>query len=137
MSLTTEPVPTGTAASRPIPAADRFMRRLLRVSTVDTADRSSAKAHRAFRLALVVSGVRCLITYLAVPILVPILSLGGWVATPVSLALCLIAVVNGIISLRRFWASNHRSRWMYTAFMAVVFVVIAITVVTDVNRLLG
>src|SRR5699024_8672888 len=112
-------VPTPAAApARTTPgfrserAPDRAMRRLLGVTAVD--QRSGPGAHRAFRLAVVLSGIRCLITCLAIPVLVPLLSLAGWVAAPVGIALCAVAVVNGVVSVRRFWRSDHRSRWMYT-----------------------
>lgn len=114
-------------------AGDRFMRRILRVGDPDRS--AGAGAHRAFRLSVLASGVRCLITYLAIPLLVPIVSLAGWLATPVNLALCGLAVVNGIVSARRFWASDHRHRWLYTAFIAVVFVVLAIALAADLGRL--
>ncbi|WP_454084809.1 hypothetical protein [Georgenia sp. Marseille-Q6866] len=113
-------------------APDRFMRRLLRVSGVNR--ESGRGAHRAFRVSVVVSGVRCLITYLLVPVLVPVLSLAGWVAAPIGLALCVVAVVNGVIAVRRFWVSDHRSRWMYTAFMGVVFAILAIAATTEIQR---
>lgn len=113
--------------------ADRFMRRALGVTSVDR--RSTERAHRAFRIAVVVSGIRCLITYLAIPILVPLLSLAGWVAAPVGLALCALAVVTGVLSVRRFWLSDHRHRWMYTAFIAVVFAILALALISDLHRL--
>ncbi|MFT4228890.1 MAG: hypothetical protein QM602_01210 [Microbacterium sp.] len=130
-SATTPDVEPTTA--RAIGPADRFMRRLLRVSPADRRD--VAGAHRAFRTAIVISGLRCAISYLLVPILIPITAVAGWVAAPLSLALCVFAMVNGVVSVRRFWAANHRSRWMYTAFMAVVFVVLIVAVVLDVGRL--
>lgn len=129
--------------------ADRFMRRVLavdvepvpagsgEVSGIDSGIDSgaSAAAHRAFRISVVVSAVRCLITYVLVPILIPILSLSGWVAAPIGMALCVFAVVNGVISVRRFWRSDHPHRWMYTAFIGVVFVILAIALVSDLSRL--
>lgn len=115
--------------------ADRFMRRLFGVTSVDV--RSGRGAHRAFRVSVVFSGIRCLITYLLIPVLVPVLSLAGWVAAPIGLALCTVAVVNGLISMRRFWRSDHKQRWMYTIFMAVVFVILAIALASDLTRLGG
>ena len=56
------------------------MRTLLRVDGLDRS--ADAGAHRAFRVSVLVSAVRCLITYLAIPILIPLLSLAGWVAAP-------------------------------------------------------
>lgn len=122
----------GTGFSSYTPG-DRAMRRLLGVHEVDRG--SASGAHRAFRVSVVISAVRCLITYLAIPILVPLLSLSGWVAAPVGIALCVVAVVNGVVSVRRFWASDHARRWMYTGFMGIVFVILGVAMVTELHRL--
>lgn len=106
---------------------------MLRVGDLDTG--ASAGAHRAFRFSVIVSAVRCLITYLAIPILVPLLSLSGWVAAPVGIALCVVAVVNGVVSVRRFWLSDHPRRWVYTGFMGVVFLILAVAMVSEFHRL--
>lgn len=114
-------------------APDRFMRRLLGVTELDR--RSGEGAHRAFRISVVLSGIRCLITYLLIPVLVPMASLAGWVAAPIGLALCAYAVINGVVSLRRFWRSDHRHRWTYTIFMTVVFGILGLALVSDLSRL--
>lgn len=114
-------------------AADRTMRRLLRVDGLDRS--ASAGAHRAFRTSVLVSAVRCLITYLAIPVLFPLLSLAGWVAGPIGIVLCVIAVVNGVVSVRRFWVADHPRRWVYTAFMGVVFVILAVAMVSEFHRM--
>lgn len=114
-------------------AADRAMRRLLGITGTDL--RSGEGAHKAFRVSVVISALRCVITYVAIPVLIPILSLAGWVAAPVGLALCAIAAVNGVVSLRRFWRADHRHRWTYTAFITVVFVILAISTVTELSRI--
>lgn len=117
--------------------ADRFMRALLRVPAISPSPDAYAagSAHRALRLSMVISGLRCLATYLVIPILVPVVSVAGVVAGPVSIALCVLALVSGIAGLRRFWLSNHRARWIYTWFMAFVFTVLAVFLVTDITRL--
>ena len=84
---------------------------------------------------MLVSAVRCLITYLAIPILIPLLSLAGWVAAPIGFALCVVAVVNGVISIRRFWVADHPRRWMYTGFMAIVFAVLAVAMVAELRQM--
>jgi len=134
----TIPVEAAPAAGAPAPersAADRFMRALLRVREVDRSPRVEREAHRGFRVSMVVSGVRCLITYLLVPILVPILGFAGVFAAPIGILLCLVAGVNGVISVRRFWIGDHRYRWMYTWFIAIVFVILAIAMATDISRI--
>lgn len=114
-------------------APDRLMRTLLRVDGLDRS--ADAGAHRAFRVSVLVSAVRCLITYLAIPILIPLLSLAGWVAAPIGFALCVVAVVNGVISIRRFWVADHPRRWMYTGFMAIVFAVLAVAMVAELRQM--
>jgi hypothetical protein len=128
---TTSPVVLSTFRSDG--AADRFMRGVLGISSRDR--RATQGAHRAFRVSVVISAARCLITYVLVPVMVPILSLSGWVAAPIGLALCVFAVVNGIVSMRRFWRADHRLRWMYTAFIGVVFVILAVALISDLTRL--
>ena len=114
---------TTTKQFRSYGAPDRLMRSLLGISELN--QQSGRGAHRAFRIAVLVSAIRCLMTYLAVPILVPILSLSGWVAAPLGIFLCIVATVNGVVAVRRFWISDHRYRWMYTIFMGIVFVILA------------
>lgn len=123
------PVNSGFRSDR---TADRAMRRALGIRTVDR--RAGQGAHHAFRISVVISGLRCLITYVAIPVLIPILSLAGWVAAPVGITLCAIAAVNGMISLRRFWRADHSQRWTYTGFISVVFVVLAISTITELGR---
>ena len=126
---------TASPGFRSDAAPDRFMRRLfgVRAPGGDTGE----GAHRAFRVSVVVSAVRCIVTYVLVPVLVPLLALSGWVAAPIGIALCVFAVVNGVVSLKRFWGSDHPKSWMYTWFMAAVFVVLAFALVSDLSRLGG
>lgn len=134
-AMASRPAVKDKPATRERSRIDRFMRRLLRVEGRDP--KAIMGAHHTFRLAIVISGIRCLITYLLVPILVPILSFANAVAAPLGIALGLFALVNGVISVRRFWLADRKGKWMYTAFIAVVFVVLAFALATDVGRLLS
>lgn len=131
--MTTQVNATSTVQSRSV--ADRFMRRLLRVP--DVPKQEIGDAHKAFRTSLVVSAIRCLVTYLVVPIAVPLVSFAGVFAAPIGIVLCVVAVVNGIHSVRRFWNSDHRMKWVYTWFIAFVFLVLAVALHADINRLIG
>lgn len=118
-------------------APDRFMRWLLRVEGAKKTPFINRDAHKNFRVALIISGVRCLITYLFIPILVPVLGIAGVLAAPIGLALCIVAAVNGVISVRRFWIADHRGKWMYTWFILVVFVVLTVAMISDIARMAG
>lgn len=128
--------PAAAGASGEVSRADRFMLRLLRIRKVDKLDEKSvAGAHRAFRWAIVVSAVRCTITYLLVPLLIPVISIAGVLAAPLNIALCLVAGINGVISLRRFWRTDHRGKWTYTWFISVVFLILIGTLAYEITGL--
>lgn len=122
-----------TPAAAPARPADAFMRRLLRVPEVDGA--AITGAHRAFRLSLVFTALRCTVTYVLVPILVPLIAVAGVFATPITIALSVLALVNGVVSLRRFWKADHRAKWTYTWFIAVVFTVLIVTLAYEISGL--
>lgn len=113
------------------------MRRLLLVNDAKSTAKLEGAAHRYLRVSMVITGIRCLITYLLIPIAVPIIGLSGAVSAPIGLVLSAVAIVSGVTSLRKFWQSDHKFRWMYTTFIAFVFVVIAITVNADISTIVG
>ena len=96
------------------PTADRFMRRLLRVDQAPPA--TAASARKALQTSVVVSGIRCLLTYIALPFVVPFLGLAAGVTPIIGAIIGIIAAVCIVSSMRRFWRSDHRARWGYTAF---------------------
>jgi O-antigen/teichoic acid export membrane protein len=115
--------------------ADRFMRRLLRVG--DVVDKNAVLgARRNTTAAIVVSGIRCIITYLLIPILAPIVGLSGAASAPLTIALSVLAIYMGISGVRRFWIADHRARWAYTTFIGVVVVLLLIGIVVDVRTIL-
>ena len=112
------------------PPADRFVRRLLRIG--DTVDKTAVfGARRSTTTAIVVSGIRCTITYLLIPILAPFVSLLETLEAPVSIILSSFAIVMGIRGVRRFWIADHRSRWSYTAFIGVVVGMLLVAIALD------
>ncbi|QNN63814.1 hypothetical protein H9L06_01165 [Leucobacter denitrificans] len=111
------------------------MRALLRVNGIKKTRKAEQSAHRNMQIAMIITGIRCIITYLAIPIAVPIIGLSGAVSAPIGIGLSIIAVVTGISSLRQFWRSDHKYRWMYTAFIAVIFIVLAIALVSDISTI--
>ena len=125
-----------TTVSRVRSPADQVMRRMLGVEG-DPVPGAVFDAQNKLRSSIIISGIRCIITYLLVPIVTPILGFMGTVAAPVSIALSLIAIGFGYNSLRRFWLADHRLRWRYTIFIMVVWVLLVVGIVLDVIRLIG
>jgi MFS-type transporter involved in bile tolerance (Atg22 family) len=118
------------------PPADRFVRRLLRVG--DAVDKTAVfGARRSTTTAIVVSGIRCTITYLLIPILAPFVGLLEALDAPVSILLSSFAIVMGISGVRRFWIADHRARWSYTAFIGLVLVMLSVAIAFDLSKLVN
>jgi hypothetical protein len=126
-----------TPAATPVerPAADQFMRRLLRVPA-DRPKGSRKDANKAFSTSILVSAVRCVLTYIVLPFVAPVLGVaedvGPWVGIPIGVA----AIVCNVLSMRRFWAADHKWRWAYTAIATVVIGFLLVLMATDAAELL-
>ncbi|MGQ0823902.1 MAG: hypothetical protein ACT4OX_02535 [Actinomycetota bacterium] len=113
---------------------DRRMRALLRLR--DDAPRSSTTgAENAFSKSILISAVRCLLTYVVVPLLGPVVNLSGSVGPALGLAIGAVSMVAIVASMRRFFAADHRFRWKYTAIGGVVLVLLIAQAVIDVVAL--
>lgn len=114
------------------PVADAFMRRLLRVPDAGS---SAKSAEGVFGASIAVSTVRCLLTYIILPVLKPAVDLSGGVGPALGLLLGAISAVAIIASMRRFWAADHRWRWGYTAIGGGIFLLLVVQAVGDVAAL--
>lgn len=125
-----------TTVHRSETGADRFMRRLLRVG--DDVDRNAILgARRNTTAALMISGIRCTITYLLIPILAPVLGFLEVFGPPLTITLSLVAIGMGISGVRRFWMADHKHRWAYTGFIALVNVLLLIGIGFEIRSLIS
>jgi hypothetical protein len=127
--------PTSGATAR-WSLADLRMRRLLRLP-VDAPKASEASAVQLVERSLVISMVRCLLTYIVLPFVAPIFGLAGDVAPAVGIAVGVVAIVANVASVRRFWRADHRYRWHYTALATVIVAAMVWLIVVDVADLLS
>lgn len=128
--LTGEPTPHTRSA------ADRFMRRVLRLP-VDAPKASAAQAQKAFQTSILVASVRCLLMYVFFPFVLPAIGVatgvGPWIGLPISVA----AVVAITMSIRRFWRADHSKRWHYTVLGTAVIGFMVYEIVKDLGDILG
>lgn len=125
----TEAAATECPADRSM--ADVLARRLLRI------ENAAPRALMPMRGSLMLSAVRCLLSYVFIPLALP---LAGWlapIAAPLSLVLTLAAMVMAVVSLRRVWLADWSKRWAYTVFAGIVLVVLTGLVVLDVRAILS
>ena len=98
---------------------------------------SDDAASRGFSISMVVSGVRCLLTYLILPFLTPLLGLASGVGPVLGLVFGTVAIVANVLSIRRFQRSRHRWRRPMTVIHIVVITLLAFLIGFDLAELLG
>lgn len=130
-AVTTAP----TTATPPVRStADRAMRRLLRLP-VDAPKQSIMGAEGVFGKSIMVSGLRCTLTYIVLPLLAPIFNLTGASLPVIGLLLGAVSMVAIVISMRRFFAADHKYRWGYAAIGGAIFVMLIIAGIMDISTL--
>ncbi len=111
------------------------MRRLLLLPAVTEGDPIAAQS--LFGRSIIISGIRCLITYILIPLAGPVLGLTGTVGPLLGLTIGTISIIAIVASIRRFFAAHHRWRWHYTALGVGIIALLLVQTVIDVGTLLG
>ena len=112
------------------------MRRVLFLPA-DGAPSSIVGTEGVFSRSILISAVRCLLMYVVLPLLAPILHLTGSVTAPiVGLVLAIVSMAAITYSMRRFFGSDHKYRWGYAAVGGTIFVFMAVGAVIDISTLL-
>lgn len=99
--------------------ADGFMSRLLlidqrgRISAASDETAQTRRAENALTISLLFSGIRCILQYVLLPFLLPIIGVAADATAPILLLINLIAMVSIFLSLRRFWTIGYKHRWSY------------------------
>lgn len=120
---------TRTVETRHRSLPDRIARQVLLVHGREP------QALISLRHSLLISAVRCVLTYAVIPVLVLAV---GWlevVTRPLALMLSVLAFVLAIHSLRRVWLADWPHRWVYTAFMVAVIVGLGAIIIWDARAL--
>ena len=116
--------------------ADCAMRRVLRLP--EHAPRASrVAAQQAFSRSVWISAARCLLTYIVLPVLGPIVGFAGNVGPVLGLTVGTVSMVAIVASIRRFFAADHRWRWRYTALGGSILVLLVVQAVIDIADLAG
>jgi hypothetical protein len=123
-----------TAPPRDRSAADRTMRRLLRLP-VDAPRESIFGTESIFGRSIAISAIRCLVTYVFLPLLAPVVKVSGAFGPLLGLALGAVSMVAIVMSMRRFFAADHKWRWGYAGVGAGIFVLLIVAGVSDIVNL--
>ena len=120
---------------------ERFVYHLLLldppVQQVESVPDKAATAERAFGFSLVFSGVRCILQYVVLPFVLPLVGLTTDAAVPLTLAINLVALVSVMYSLRRFWQINYKHKWQYLPIAVTAVIILGAFIVLDLHALLA
>ena len=96
---------------------------------------ADAAAHRLFNVSIALSGLRCLLGYVVLPIITPALGAAASVAPIIGIPIAVVALVFDVMAVRRFWVADHRWRWAVSAIYVVVMCMVLALLVGDAVRL--
>lgn len=135
MSTTTPAEHAAPQVDAPRSDLDNRMRCLLRLP-VDAPKASKQDAQKAFQTSLLVATVRCLLMYIFLPFILPIIGVASGVGPWIGLPISIIAIVAVTMSIRRFWRADHSKRWHYTVLGTVVIAFMIYLIVKDLTAII-
>ncbi len=102
-----------------------------RVAPVDP----NAAVTKAFSTSVMVSAVRCLLTYILFPWVLPLLGVAKGVGPVVGLTVGVVAIGFNVASIRRFMRSGHRYRYWISSLNVIVIGLLVVLIVRDLSEL--
>ncbi|MCO5313078.1 MAG: hypothetical protein M9952_09135 [Microthrixaceae bacterium] len=132
------PFPVGGATTEPVrrSAADTAMRRLLRVHD-RPAQVSERAAVAAFQKSMLISAARCTLTYVVFPVLLPMVSFARGLGPVIGILIGTFALCCDVLTVRRFFAIDHKWRWYFTAVATAVMTLLTVLLVEDLINLMS
>jgi hypothetical protein len=97
----------------------------------------NAAVTKAFSMSVMISAVRCLLTYILFPWVLPLLGVAKGVGPIVGLTVGVVAIGFNIASIRRFMRSGHRYRYWISTLNVIVIGMLLVLIVRDLAELLG
>ena len=124
----------GTSGVRVTPrrgAPDRFARWVLRIHEPP----DGQEVHNLFSASMALSGTRCLLSYIVLPVLAPWLGAVPFIGPAIGVPVGVLALVFDVRAIRRFFQSDHRWRWVAAALYLAVMALVASLIFRDISRL--
>jgi hypothetical protein len=114
--------------------ADDTMRRLLRIPE-NQRPVDESETHRIFSASMFLSGLRCLLSYVILPVVLPAIGLARGVGPAIGIPISILALTFDWLGIRRFWLADHHQRWAFSALYAVVGSMVFALLVIDIVSL--
>lgn len=93
-------------------------------------------AHRTFNFSIIVSAIRCTLTYVVFPFLAPFVGLAD-VGPVIGVIVGVIAIVANVVSIRRMWRAEHKWRVPVSVINVAMIGLVLYLVTDDLLELIG
>ena len=114
--------------------ADMVVRKLLRIRDRPTGLSENA-AYSAFQRSMLISAIRCTLTYVIFPFVLPAAGFATGVGPVLGIAIGLVAITCDVFTIRRFFSVDHRWRWQFSAIAGTVICLLLVLMVQDIVHL--
>ena len=115
--------------------ADMFVRRVLRVRERPSGV-SARSAVSAFRRSMVISTIRCTLTYLVFPFVLPALGLVTETGVVLGMVIGVLAITCDVFTIRRFFSVDHKWRWQFSAVAFTVICMLTVLLAQDIVHII-
>lgn len=109
---------------------------LIGVDRQEPVENQKKPPENLFSFTMMLSGARCVFSYIVFPWVLPAVGMASGVGNWLGVSISLVAISFNILSIRRFWGSNHRYRWLATSLNIGTIVLLATLMVVDASSLL-
>ena len=115
--------------------ADMVVRSILRIRE-RPAGVSAKSAYAAFQRSMMISAIRCTLTYVVFPFVVPAVGFATGVGPILGIVIGLVAMTCDVFTIRRFFAIDHKWRWHFSAVALSVICFLGVLMVQDIAHLI-
>ncbi len=112
-------------------AADQFVWYVLRIKE-RRSPASDAAVFKAFRRSMMISALRCTLTYVIFPFLLPMVSFAAGVGPALGIIVGVVAMTCDVYTIRRFFQADHRFRWPVSLVAFGIMSLLAVLLVQDI-----
>ncbi|MCL4433159.1 MAG: hypothetical protein M1399_00010 [Actinobacteria bacterium] len=113
--------------------ADLFMCRILCIPE-EHSNVTEEQAHKIFSLSIAISGLRCLLSYVILPVLLPLAGLATGMGPAIGIPVGIVALIFDVKGIRRFWLSSHPWRWPISIiYLFIIVMVIGLIMVSIIH----
>lgn len=106
------------------------------VSDEEAEEVPATPGERAFSFSLFISATRCMLQYVLLPVVLPLIGLTTDISLPLVIVLDLLAITMLVRSLRYFWQTRHPRRFDMLPLSSVILFIILFSLGFDVWQLL-